>query len=467
MSEKPKLTVEEISFHERDVRLRMPFRFGVVTLTEAPQLFVTARIRLTDGREGTGMSAELLAPKWFDKSPALSNEDNFDQLRTSARIAGNLYVDETAPMTAFGLHAALDRTHRATCEAEGFPGLVASFGTAVVDRAVLDALLRLLGKSLFAGANDNVFGLTTELTPDLAGFDLDGFLGALRPAGEIAARHTVGLVDPIRTLDIAEEQRVGDGLPEALEEVIAAYGVDHFKLKVGGDLDGDLDRLRSIARVLDTLPGYRATLDGNEQYSDIAGIAELWRAVCADPALARLRDAILFIEQPIARSAALQSDVSELAALKAIEIDESDDSLDAFPRAIALGYSGISSKSCKGLYRSLLNRARCVALNEAAGAGTYFMSAEDLTTQAGLAVQQDLALATLIGCSHIERNGHHYVHGMTGVPEPEQSAFLEAHPDLYHRPGDTVLVRIAEGRLRIGSLDTPGLGSAVLPDFAP
>ena len=49
--------------------------------------------------------------------------------------------------------------------------------------------------------------------------------------------------------------------------------------------------------------------------------------------------------------------------------------------------------------------------------GRYFMSAEDLTTQAGVAVQQDLALATLIGATHVERNGHHYVDGMTGAPQ--------------------------------------------------
>lgn len=40
------------------------------------------------------------------------------------------------------------------------------------------------------------------------------------------------------------------------------------------------------------------------------------------------------------------------------------------------------------------------------------MSAEDLTTQSGLALQQDLVLAALIGAGHIERNGHHYVDGM-------------------------------------------------------
>ena len=31
---------------------------------------------------------------------------------------------------------------------------------------------------------------------------------------------------------------------------------------------------------------------------------------------------------------------------------------DAFPRARKLGYRGISSKSCKGIYKSLINGAR-------------------------------------------------------------------------------------------------------------
>ena len=74
MNGAPKLRLVDASFHERPVRLRLPFRFGVVTLTEAPQLFVRAQVRLADGRQGEGISAELLVPKWFDKSPELSNE---------------------------------------------------------------------------------------------------------------------------------------------------------------------------------------------------------------------------------------------------------------------------------------------------------------------------------------------------------------------------------------------------------
>src|SRR5262249_32278789 len=36
----PVFTVREVCLYEREVRLRLPFRFGVVTLTEAPQVFV-------------------------------------------------------------------------------------------------------------------------------------------------------------------------------------------------------------------------------------------------------------------------------------------------------------------------------------------------------------------------------------------------------------------------------------------
>ena len=83
----PKLNLIAVDFFERPVRLRLPFRFGNATLRQAPQVFVRARIKLGDGREGEGVSAELLAPKWFDKSPTLSNEENFDQLRASLGMA--------------------------------------------------------------------------------------------------------------------------------------------------------------------------------------------------------------------------------------------------------------------------------------------------------------------------------------------------------------------------------------------
>ena len=142
-----------------------------------------------------------------------------------------------------------------------------------------------------------------------------------------------------------------------------------------------------------------------------------------------------------------------LASDVPIEIDESDADIGVFPRARALGYRGISAKSCKGVSRALINRARVAQWNAEEGGERYFMSAEDLTTQAGVAVQQDLALATLIGATHVERNGHHYVDGMAGAPSAEQDAFLTAHPDLYRRGADgRARLSIRDGAVALGSL---------------
>jgi hypothetical protein len=207
------------------------------------------------------------------------------------------------------------------------------------------------------------------------------------------------------------------------------------------------------------------SLDGNEQYDDLDALLDLWRRMQADPRLKRLVASILFIEQPIGRAHALDKDVSALSRIKPVVIDESDDGLSAFPRARALGYAGVSSKCCKGLYKSILNAARCRMWNAEAGATRAFMTGEDLTTQAGLAVQQDLALVNLIGLTHLERNGHHYVNGMAGLPEAEQNAFLAAHPDLYERSHGAVRLRISEGRIGIGSLAGVGFASGAEPDW--
>jgi hypothetical protein len=464
MTEAPRLRLLEATLHERPVKLRLPFRFGVITLTEAPQAFVRARVRLADGRDGEGIAAELLVPKWFDKAPDLSNEDNFKQLRRSLALARRHLIG-AGTGTVFGLTAAVEQTHHQACAAQNLNGLVASFGLALMERAIIDALGRLAGTSVFALVRENRIGLSAATAPDLAGCDLGKFLSGLQPAPSIHVRHTVGLVDALTRAETSK--RLDDGLPESLEEVIATYRHRYFKLKVAGTLDADIDRLSRIAAVLDqSTTSYWSTLDGNEQFAEISAVAALWRRIGEEPRLQRLKSSILFIEQPIARAKALAEPVHALGREIPIEIDESDADVGVFPRGRALGYRGISAKSCKGFSRALINSARVVQWN-AEGSERYFMSAEDLTTQAGVAVQQDLALATLIGATHVERNGHHYVDGMAGAPSAEQDAFLSAHPDLYHRGADgRARLSIREGAVALGSLAaTPGLAVGVMPDF--
>lgn len=458
------IRIEEIQLYERDVKLRLPFRFGVITLTEAPQALLRLRVQRADGREAWGMAAEVLAPKWFDKNLELSNEDNFDQLRQSVYVATDLYTSDRRYRTPFEFFAEFYQPQLAACEELNLNRLIGGYGLALLDRAILDAVCRLQKTSFYTAVQTNLPGLTPiPATPELKDFDFDSFLSSLEPANSLHARHTVGLSDPIDADDQSEEDRLNDGLPETLVEVIQTYGQRYFKLKVGGSLQEDLDRLEAIASVLDSnCPFYFTTLDGNEQYSDLEQLTELWQGMKSRQSLKQMLASILFIEQPVHRNNALEKRIPE-GLERPVIIDESDVDLDAFPRARELGYRGVSSKTCKGMYKSIINRARCRLWNREEGGQIYFMSGEDLTLQPGISVQQDLALVSLLGLEHLERNGHHYVAGLSYLPRQEQEAFLKAHPDLYIDDGARIRINLQQGKVAIGSLHCTGFASAAEP----
>jgi L-alanine-DL-glutamate epimerase-like enolase superfamily enzyme len=454
----------DIQLYERPVKLRLPFKFGVVTLTDCPQAFVRVRIRTGAGREAEGAAAELLAPKWFDKNLSLSNDDNFNQLRQSLHLARQAYLSDSAARSAFGHFSVHYGDQLDIACAQGLNPLIACYGPALLDRALLDALCRAHDVSFYQAIQRNLVGINDALTPDLAGYDLNGFLASLAPSPYIALRHTVGLADAITAADLTV--RVNDGLPETLDEAINFYGCSYFKLKMSGTPDQDIARLTAIARTLDRLPNYVVTLDGNEQFDDAETAAAFWQEVRSTSALKRLADATLYIEQPLPRAITLDADIRKLAGSTLVLIDEADNTLDAFVEAIGRGYTGVSSKSCKGIYKSLLNAARCRQFNEVNGA-RYFMTAEDLTSQAGLAVQQDLALVNLLGLTHVERNGHHYVNGFRGQAAGpiEQEAFLLAQPALYENSRDSVRLKVSNGLINLSSLASPGFATSAYPDW--
>jgi L-alanine-DL-glutamate epimerase-like enolase superfamily enzyme len=456
----PTFRIAEIDISESPVVLRMPFRFGVVTLRQCHEAHIRVRIETPDGRSAWGATAEMIVPKWFDKNPHLSDAQNFDQQRDVLRLAREAYLAESRPQSAFGHFAAHHESHLRVCARHGHNPLLANYGPALIDKAVLDALCRLLACSFYKAIQTNTVGIDAS-HPAFAGLDWATFLSRLQPSDRIHARHTVGMLDALTEQDIAEP--VNDGLPETLQQVVQVYGHRYFKLKVGGDLKADIARLSGIATVLDAISGpYWVSLDGNEQYQSADEFAELIKAMRQTPTLARLLSSILFVEQPIGRAHALETDVSGPEIGLPVIVDESDGPLDAFLQAKAQGYSGISSKSCKGVYRSLLNAMRCQVWNAKAGTSRFFMSGEDLTVQAGLCLQQDLALVNLLGIRHVERNGHHYVNGLAARSHAEQARVLQAHPDLYENSHGATRVRIRDGMLSIASLDVAGFASAIL-----
>jgi L-alanine-DL-glutamate epimerase-like enolase superfamily enzyme len=446
-----RIAVRDISFFERPVRFTHPFRFGTVTINAATQVFVRVEIDLEGKGTSVGASAELMAPKWFDKRPHLSSDETVAELRRSLVVARDLYLSRDGLETAFGLHAARIAAQAAACAEEDIPPLAAAFGPAEIDKAILDALLRALDLDFFGGMAANVAGIDAHLAPDLNGDEIAKFLAGRRRLERVAVRHTVGLDDQVE----------GEG---GVAEPVQNSGARYFKLKLNGDPVADAARLIQIGKEFVTLScDYQVTLDANEQYADLAALGALVDRLDRDDALAPVAAKLLYIEQPMPRGITRQSPLGKLSKRDFI-IDEADDSYDAFPAARGLGYRGISSKSCKGIYKSVVNATR--AQKWSTGGDKFFITGEDLTCQAGLAVQQDLALGALIGVTHAERNGHHYVDGFADTPEPEAQAFLSAHPDLYTRDGNTVRLAIHDGDLLTGSLTSAGFASGAYPDWA-
>ncbi|MBR1178732.1 hypothetical protein JQ617_32535 [Bradyrhizobium sp. KB893862 SZCCT0404] len=450
----PRLKLRDIAFFERPVQFARPFRFGAITINATPQLFVRVEIEVEGRGTAVGASAELLVPKWFDKRPELSPAQTVDGLRRSLQIARGLYLARTGFQTAFDLHASCIGAQIATCAKKNIPALAAAYGPAEIDKAILDALLRGVETNFFNGMAGNIAGIDARLSPDLDDAGIARFLvHANRHRSErVAIRHTVGLDDKVE----------GDG---GVADPKENAGARYFKLKLGGDPEADAIRLIRIGRELATLPfDYKVTLDGNEQYADLTALATLVSRLERDSALEPIFRKLIYIEQPMPRDVTRQSPLGDTLRRRGFIIDEADDSYDAWPTAHKLGYSGISSKSCKGIYKSIVNFTRIAKLDEEGA--ECFVTGEDLTCQPGLALQQDLALGALLCLEHAERNGHHYVDGFDETPLAEAQAFAAAHPDLYADAGQGIRLSIHDGDLLTGSLNTVGFATSVHPDWS-
>jgi len=443
-----------------DVKTRLPFRFGGAILNAAPLATLRVLIQTEGGEDAEGFSSDLLMPKWFEKDPSKSARDDVIGLLASIERAIAAWDRATtAPAPVFDAWRAAYNECMGAFDPTDTSALVRSFGVSLMERAVIDATCRAADTSFHNALRADLFGFTpSAMHPELASWDLAASLPN-EAADSIEVRHTIGMDDPLRAEDMKPMDRADDGFPQALDEDIERYGVRRFKVKVGAGEEEDARRLTELAAFFESaLEGQPTiTLDGNERYADLASFLSMLEVTARDPLGARLVERIAFIEQPLDRVATFDLDataaMSDLSVLAPVIIDEADGHVDAFTRAVALGYKGVSIKSCKGVFRALLNRG----LVEVRG-GELFQTGEDLTNLPAVALQEDLALMCALGVEDVERNGHHYFRGLDHLPEAEQTSALDRHADLYGRELDCGRVNITDGKMQTGSLACVGFG---------
>jgi hypothetical protein len=463
-------TVSPFEFFVLRTRTRFPFRYGIASLTEVPQLFV--RTRVTAGAAtGSGLAAEGLPPKWFTKDPQTTfDQDLADMLAVIGHAAAQAQAIARTPTSFFDFWRDLDGAQSAWAQRARHAPLLAHLGVSLVERAVLDGLCRALGQPLHRVIAANALGVRLgDIYPELADAEPSDVMPAA-PLPACFARHTVGLADALGPADLAPADRVDDGLPQDLEASIRAYGLRYFKVKLSGALDRDIPRLTALLGLLQRETGgeYALTLDGNEFFHGFDDFRHYWQDARARPELRELWPHVLVVEQPVHRDFALSDQAGAALAdwsdHPPLIVDESDGAVGDVPRALSLGYAGASHKNCKGIIKGLANAA-VLATRRRAGAPAV-LTGEDLCILGPVALLQDLAMMAALGITHVERNGHHYYRGLSMLPREWQDQTLARHPDIYrrHEAGFAAL-RIREGRIDLGSLNAAPFG--VAPELDP
>lgn len=437
----------------RACRARLPFRFGIHTLTAAPLCLLRLRVETDAGLVVEGFASDLLVPKWFEKNPDTPVTRDWDDLLTGLRAAADAATENARPDSVFE-HWRRVRANRVACVPAGAPDrLRRGHGVSMVERAMIDAACRDAGLSFGEAIRADLLGFRPgSIAPEIE--DVESAVHLARSSAEtIGVRHTVGLADALTEAEIDEEDRVADGHPESLEADIETYALRLFKVKIAGDREAIVDRLTRVARIVRARAGdpARFTLDANEQFTHIGELAETLDAASADGDAAWLLERVMFVEQPLHRSRSF--DPAACAGIDSLDryggciIDEADDSLDALARAAAIGYRGVSVKNCKGVFSALINRLRCVG-----SMGRLIQSGEDLTNLPVVSLQQDLATMDAVGITHVERNGHHYFRGLGHLPGADQHEALARHADLYERVDAGGRLAIRDGCLSLRSV---------------
>jgi hypothetical protein len=455
-----KIKIINIDLRVLNMRTRMPFKYGITTLTALPHLFVHVTADV-NGRTSTGVASDGLAPKWFTKNPKTTVRNDLEEMIDVIRHAAALASGEGECASMFDLWKKLTAKQSRYGQSKNYPPLLWNFGVSLVERAAIDAICRATGRPFHQALRENIFGIRLgEVYDELSGLEPKDLLPA-EPVESVIARHTVGLADPLTDAEIPPAERVDDGLPQSLEAATRTYGLTHYKIKLIGDPAKDIPRLKAIAQIV--TGDYAFTLDGNENFHEVETFRRLWETLAGDASLKDFLSHLLFVEQPFHRDIALSDDLQRTlptwTTRPPMIIDESDGAVGDLPRALDCGYAGTSHKNCKGVLKGIANRCLIEKRNRDNPTAGHVMSDEDLASVGPVAMLQDLAVASAMGMTHAERNGHHYFRGLSMYPADIQQQVLAAHDGLYvaHRDGYPTL-NIRNGQLAVGSINRAMFG---------
>jgi L-alanine-DL-glutamate epimerase-like enolase superfamily enzyme len=422
---------------------RAPMKFRASVVDRVTLLNVNIRVESNEGRGASGFGSMTLGNVWSFPSATLSYDQTLEAMKQLARKFAVITESYGGVGDPIELSHHLERQYLEAAlsmpvDHTPIPPLCTLVVASAFDAAIHDAFGKALGTNCYHdyGPECMRYELSRYLDSRFEGEYLNQYLSR-GPRARLHVYHLAGALDPLTDADI--KTRIGDGLPETLQEWVRADGVDHVKIKLdGGDLDWDVNRVLSVNTVLSELgeeKDWRYSLDFNERCQDAEYVVDC---------LARIREGepqafsrIEYVEQPTNRNleAPGTPDMHQAAKMKPVVIDESLVDYASLLRARDLGYSGVALKACKGQSNALLMAA-------AAQKFGMFMCVQDLTCP-GASLLQSVGLAAHIPTiTAVESNARQYV---PAANAPWAAKF----------PG---VFRPQNGMFSTAGIDGPGLG---------
>ena len=444
------IRIREVSFEYEDFRYRTPIKFGGVALDRVTVLNVRMVVEGGAGTSATGAGSMPLGNVWAFPSRTLTYDQTLGAMRfLASRVAADYRgcglsghpIDITHRLEPELLLAGADFTalHQWT---EPVPKLAVLVVASAFDAALHDAYGKLHGLNCYRTytreflPNDLGHYLGTEFD----GLHLSDFVSQ-QPKPRMPLYHLVGALDPLTPADVANP--VSDGLPKHLGAWIARDGLTHLKIKLNGDdLQWDVERCVRVNAVAEEVQRQRGvtqwwySLDFNERCRNVAYLLDFLRLL-KERAPAGY-DRVQYVEQPTARDLKAHPDntMHEAAKLKPVVIDESLLDLESLRLAMAMGYTGVAFKACKGQTQSLL-------LAAAAQKYGLFRCVQDLTCVGASLIHSAGLAAHIPGVAAIESNGRQYC--------PAANTAWEAK-----FPG---VFTVRDGTMNTALLNGPGLGA--------
>ena len=180
-----KIKIKQANLYSRRVSTRIPFKFGSSLVTEMPVILAQIVMETSNGKMGTGVSSCGIPPGWFDKSRDKTAAQGEKDLLDAALAAIDLQTG-SAPDTAWNLHRNTDLGLRNNSALKNLNDLTLSFGSALMDNALIDAICRTSGTTFHQALKKK----------DLSGDQLGAHIPALRDGVEVVRSVIHAFYDP-------------------------------------------------------------------------------------------------------------------------------------------------------------------------------------------------------------------------------------------------------------------------------